>query len=599
MTWPLVWRAGLIVCVGALVYSNSLSGPFLFDDQVSIQANPRIRQLWPIVDALAPLPDGPLASRPVVNLSFAINYAIGGLSVRGYHIANIALHIAASLILFLLVRAALSAIAAGGALRAHADGVAMSTALIWMVHPLQTEAVDYVTQRTELLMGLCYLLTLFCAVRALRSSRPERWHIAAIVSCLIGAGSKESIATAPLLVVLFDRMFVFQSWKDALRSRGMLYAGLALSWLELAAMVTSRRNTAGFGVDVSVWTYLLNQTVMITQYLKLTIWPYDLVLDYGIPRGIGLVDVLPHAMFVCTLLVLTVAALVWRPLIGFCTAWVFVTLAPTSSFIPIITEVGAERRMYLPLAGIVLLAVATVHWLTVRVRGNAAQPAFAIAVGAILVWLAAGTLQRNREYASATAVLETSVARWPHGRARFNLAHVLRSEGRRDEALVHLRAAVVDNPQAQYILASELYDRGEFDNAIRELTAFINRKGTLPADVVAAHNLMGLALGQQKQWAPAVAALQTALRKDPDNADLHGNLAFLFLQQGDFEHAREYYETYLRHRKGNAFILTGLGVALSQLGRPEEAIRAYREALAADPQYVEARARLAQLGANP
>jgi Flp pilus assembly protein TadD len=584
----------LVVVVGVLVYSNSLSGPFLFDDQSSILTNPTIRKLASF-DVLAPSTAGVLASRPVVNLSFAVNYAIGGLSVRGYHAGNVGLHIAASLVLFLLVRLALTGPPFRDRFLPYADAVATTAALVWMVHPLQTEAVNYVTQRTELLMGLCYLATLYFAIRALRSTTPERWHLAAIVSCLIGGGSKESIATAPLMVVLYDRLFVFGSWRDALRTRGTLYAGLALSWVEVGVMATSRRNTAGFDAGVSVWTYLLNQAVMITQYLKLTIWPYDLVLDYGIPRSFTLIEVLPQALLVVVLLMFTFAALVWKPWIGFCCAWVFVTLAPTSSFIPIATEVGAERRMYLPLAGIIVAAVASAYWFAAKTQIPRLRSIAAVATSVIVVWLGVVTVQRNREYASSSVVLETSVARWPHGRARFNLAHVLRTEGRRAEAITQLRAAVPDNPQAQYALASDLYDRGEFAEAIQHARSFTLRKGVSAPDVVTARNLVALALAQQGHLDSAVAELQAALSNDPENPDLHGNLAFLLLQQRKFERAREHYEAYLARRQGNAVVLTGLGNALGGLGRSSDAMKAYREALAFDPRYTEARARLEQL----
>ncbi len=597
MKAPVVVRAILVALVGALVYSNSLSGPFLFDDQSAILTNPDIRQLWPLADVLAPSTDGVMAGRPLANLSFAINYAIGEFSVRGYHISNIALHVASSLVLLLLIRTTLTTPLLRDRFLGHADGMAMGAALIWMVHPLQTEAVDYVTQRTELLMGLFYLLTVFCAARAMRSIAPRPWHLAAIVSCLLGAGSKESIATAPLMVILYDRMFFFRSFKDAWRSRAMLYGGLALTWVALAATVSSRGNTAGFGAGVPVWTYLLNQAVMIAQYLKLTAWPYHLVVDYGVPRDLGLTEVFPQALLVVSLLLLTAFALVRRPLLGFCGAWFFITLAPTSSFVPIATEVGAERRMYLPLAAVAVLAAAAIYWVAGKTRPRVLQPLAGVMMTLVIAWLATATIQRNHDYASSVAVLRTSVDRWPQGRARFNLAHVLRAEGKRDEATAQLRAAVADNPQAQYVLASDLYDRGAFDEAIQELRTFIGRKGAFPVDVVAARNLVGLALAQQGKLDLAIAELHTALSLDPENADLHGNLAFFFLQQRQFERAREHYQGYLKHRQGNAFIFTGLGTALAELGRSEEAIQAYREALLADPNHAEARARLAQVGA--
>src|SRR5947207_5914480 len=95
---------GLVVAAGALTYGNSTAGPFIFDDLTAIRQNDTIRHLWPISRALSPPRETPVAGRPVVNLSLAVNYAVGGLDVTGYHVGNIALHVACALILFGLVR---------------------------------------------------------------------------------------------------------------------------------------------------------------------------------------------------------------------------------------------------------------------------------------------------------------------------------------------------------------------------------------------------------------------------------------------------------------------------------------------------------------
>jgi Tfp pilus assembly protein PilF len=593
----------LIVLAGALTYANSLSGPMLFDDQSAILDNPQIRRLWPLVQALAPPRASVLANRPIVNVSFAINYAMGGLSVRGYHIGNVSLHILSALLLFGIVRITLRTSKLRDRFATASDGIALASALIWMVHPLQTESIDYLTQRTELMMGLFYLLTLYCAIRAAGSSAPGRWQAAAIVSCLIGMGCKESMVTAPLAVVLYDRIFLFDSLREAWRRRKSLYAGLTLGWLEFALLVPPRAQTVGFGSGVSVWTYLLNQTQMITHYLKLTLWPHALVLDYGPPRRLTLIDTLPQAVLVVALVILTAVALVVRPMAGFLGAWFFLTLAPTSSFVPIVTEVGAERRMYLPLAGVVVLAVIGAYlaseklWERVgKAIGPRARVLGAIAATSlVVVALASATAQRNRDYASSVTLLQTTVDRWPHGRAHFNLAAVLKEQGKVDEAIAHLRAAVPDNPQAQYVLGSELYDRGQFDDAIKELRGFIDRIGRYPGSTyqsVVARNLLGLSLAQQRKLPQAVDEFQAALRMDRGNAGLHGNLAFILLQQNDFEGARQHYEAYLTGRAGSAFVLTNLGMALQELGRIDEAKERFRQALVVDPSYTEARIRL-------
>jgi Flp pilus assembly protein TadD len=596
----------LIVLAGALTYANSLSGPMLFDDQSAILDNPQIRHLWPITAALAPPRASVLANRPIVNVSFAINYAIGGLSVRGYHIGNISLHILSALVLFGIIRITLTTPRLRDRFATASDGIALASALIWMVHPLHTESIDYVTQRTELMMGLFYLLTLYCSIRAAGSSARDRWYAAAIVSCLFGMACKESMVTAPLVVVLYDRVFLFDSAREAWRSRKILYAGLALGWLEFAALVPPRAGTVGFSAGVSVWTYLLNQAQMITRYLELTLWPQALVLDYGPARPLVLMNVLPQAFLVVALVTLTAIALVARPMAGFLGAWFFITLAPSSSFVPIVTEVGAERRMYLPLAGVVVLAVIGGYLALEKVADRVVSRARVLgalaALSLVIVSLGWATMLRNRDYGSSVSLLQTSVDRWPHGRAHFNLAAVLKEQGNADKAIAHLRAGVIDDPQAQYVLGSELYDRGQFDEAIKELRGFIDRISRNPASTyesVVARNLLALSLAQQGKLPLAVDEFRIALQMDPANAGLHGNLAFILLQQNDFEGARQHYEVYLTGQAGNAFVLTNLGIALQALGRVDEAKDRFRQALAIDPNYVEARTGLDRASRPP
>jgi tetratricopeptide (TPR) repeat protein len=591
--------ACVIVLVGAATYANSLSGRMLLDDQSAIVLNPQIRHLWPLTEALAAPRNNELESRPLVNLSFAINYAIGELSVRGYHLVNVSLHIASALLLFGIIRRTLAAGALRDRFATASDGIALASALIWMVHPLQTEPVDYLTQRTELLMGLFYLSTLYCAIRAARATAPERWHAAAIIACLLGMGSKESMVTAPAIVLLYDRVFVFDSLRDAWRSRKTLYAGFALAWLALAALLlTSHPATVGFASGASPWTYLLNQALMVVRYLKLAVWPFGLVIDYGLPRALVLSDILPQALLIVALLVLTGIALVRQPALGFLGAWFFITLAPASSFVPIATEVGAERRMYLPLAAVVVLAAIGVRHLLAKAGGRRAASIAVVVASLVVAALAMVTKQRNRDYNDPAALLQASVARWPQGRAHFNLAFYLQEAGRPDEAMAHLRAAVPDYPPAQFEVGSDLYNRGRFDEAIAQLRTFVGRLGQGPLSTkrrVMAANLIALSLARQGRVPQAIDEFHAGLQLDPDNAALHGNLALILQQQRDFEGARQHYEAYLAHQQGTAFVLTNLGMALQELGRVGEAEIRFRQALALDPNDPDARRGLDQI----
>ena len=351
------WSGALIVVVGIIAYANALSGPFVLDDLLSIVHNRDFRE-WRPAGLLFPERDTPLAGRPLVNLTFAINVASHGYDVLGFHLTNLAIHLLCGLLLFGIVRLTLTGLGGPFGQDRQPIRVAFASSLVWTVHPLNSEAVNYLTQRTESMMALGYLLTIYCAIRAAQPGRPKLWSVWSVACCALGMTCKESMVSAPLMVVLYDRVFLFDSLKHAWRARWRLYSGLMATWLILWLLVSTgpRGESAGFSSDVTPLVYLFNQAIMITRYLRLAIWPSSLVVWYGWPLPLTLGDVWPYALLIVALLVTTIGALAVAPKIGFIGAWFFITLAPTSSLIPIATEVGAERRMYLPLMALVVLA---------------------------------------------------------------------------------------------------------------------------------------------------------------------------------------------------------------------------------------------------
>jgi tetratricopeptide (TPR) repeat protein len=590
-----VWWPIAVLAVACFVtYWNSVSGPFIFDDELSVTYNDSIRQWWRIGRVLFPDRDSSVAGRPLVNISFAINYALGGGDVFGYHLWNIAIHLLCALVLFGIVRRTLRSI-----------NLAFAAALVWMLHPLNSEAVNYLTQRTESMMALFYLLTLYASIRAASAARPARWQTAAVAACAAGMGCKESMVTAPLMVVLYDRIFLFGSFKDAVARRWRLYAGLAATWVLLAASIWSgpRGQSAGFSNDVRPWTYLLNQTIMITQYLRRAIWPRSLVIIYGWPLPLTLADVAPYALFVVVLIVLAVVMLVTRPKLGFLCGWFFVTLAPTSSIVPIATEVGAERRMYLPLTALVVLAVigadravtyvaSTFTW----TEGRPARLAFSRAPLLIVVAtaLAAATIDRNREYASGLSLMRTVVDRWPTSPAQHMLGGALIGAGYHEEAVPLLRAAIAGAPRARYELGLELFNEGKLDEAIEQLSALIDTWSSPPPvhphwqpplriDVVAAHEIIGRAYAKQKQWPKAIDQFEQALALDPSNVDVHKLIAGMHFEQQAFDEAIVEYRTFLNSRPNDPEALGNVGIALAVTNKLDDAIAAFRHAVEVDP----------------
>ena len=225
--WATFLAGGLIVLATVLAYRNSFSGPFIFDD-LAISQNPTIRELWPIWKPLCPPNHGePVTGRPLLNLSFAVNYAVSGLNVRGYHVANLAIHVLAALLLFGILRRTFLLRSLGNSQIPTPIYFALAIALLWAVHPLQTESVTYIVQRAESLVGLFYLLTLYCFIRGATWGRGRYWYAAAVLACLLGMASKEVMVSAPLIVLLYDRAFLAGSLREAWRRRYGFYLALA------------------------------------------------------------------------------------------------------------------------------------------------------------------------------------------------------------------------------------------------------------------------------------------------------------------------------------------------------------------------------------
>ncbi|HWQ11035.1 MAG TPA: hypothetical protein VN436_18070, partial [Holophaga sp.] len=363
----------LLAAVVALLYSNTLHGPFLFDDFLDIRDNPTIRHLWPLQDIFL-LPGNGLRTRPVVNLTFALNYAMGGLNPFPYHLTNLLIHVGATLALFGALRRAFLLPSLRDRFGRHALTLAVVIAGLWGMHPLLTEAVSYTVQRYESLMAMLVLLTFYCVLRTADSPAPGKWMGLASLSCLLALGSKEVAVSLPILVLLFDRTFLAGSFREALRRRGGLYVGLLVAWACFALLQIHpvHRSFAGQEVGLPWWKYALNQANVILHYLRLSVWPSPLVFDYFWPVAKTWTQLVPGVCVIGSLLGLTVWGLVRRPKLAFLPTCFFLILAPTSSVMPIL-DLAVEHRMYLPLVPVVIVLVLVLHSLFGKLEAKLGQ----------------------------------------------------------------------------------------------------------------------------------------------------------------------------------------------------------------------------------
>ena len=574
------WLAPLALTFAvALVYANSLSAPFLFDDAGAVLGNPTIRSLASFAVFNPPADGSTTTGRPVVNFSYALNYALGGEHVVGYRVVNVAIHALAALTLFGLLRRTFSCVRGRGPLagdvsassRASAllpssfnpDVAALTIAALWALHPLQTESVVCIAQRTESLCGLFYLLTLYAFTRATIPSEggaccPQRaWLVVSVGSCLLGMAAKEVMVTAPLVVLLYDRTFVAGTFAGALRVRRGYYAALAGTWLLLAFLVLqnsgARGASAGFGLGVTPWTYLLTQADALVRYLGLTLWPHPLVLDYGTGVAGALAEVWWQGVIVLMLLAATVWALVRRPVLGFVGAWFFLILAPSSSFVPLVAQTMAEHRMYLPLAAVLTVATLALF----RFSGALRWPV----VVAVVAASAVVTALRNRDYRDAIAIWSDTIAHAPpHSRAFTNLGSAYVAAGRPAEALMPLDRALALNPadySAQRNRALALLALGRADEAAVIFTALPARE---PGEA-AEYFELGNAYAREGKFPEAAAAYTRTATLDPAHFAARANLGNALLAAGRAAEAIAAYEAALRLRPSDARLLENLALA--------------------------------------
>ncbi len=579
----------LLVIAGLVAWFNSLGAAFVFDDRSSILDNVRIRQLWPVTHILGG------STRPVAELTFAINYALGRLQPFGYHLFNVVVHLLAALTLFGIVRRTLLLPRFEGRFDTRAAWLAFAVALPWTVHPLCSSAVTYVVQRMESLMGLFYLLTLYCVIRAAGPTRRAWWAAAAIGACVLGMGTKEVMVTAPLVILLYDRTFLSRSLLDALRQRWQVYLGLAASWSVLvmcgaiSGVVGGGGRSAGFAVEtVTWWHYALSQPGVVGHYLWQSFWPRTLCIDWGWPAVSDTAGVVLPMLAVGPL----VAASAWgwwrNTWYGFTGAWFFLILAPTSSVMSI-RDLAFEHRMYLSLAAVACVVVIGFDWLLDRAakrggwlssNGRPLAMVLLVIVSALLAWR---TVLRNADYRTPVALWQSALQVRPDNlRVLNNLGNALTADGRPDEAIGYYHRALRIDPNDAEVhnnLGGALGDAGR----VRQAISGYRRALQINPNFVEAHVNLGGALYALGESDQAIEHYRQALRIDRDDAKANSNMGAALAARGELHAAVEHLRRAVRAAPGFAGAHNNLGSALQILGQTDEAIEHFHQALRADP----------------
>jgi Flp pilus assembly protein TadD len=549
-----------IVLAGLLAYSSAFPGAFVFDDGFNVARN---AQLDRPLDFLPGRPGyAAQPNRAVTFATFAIDRAVAGNDPTFHRAVNLAIHLASALLVLGLVLAAFrTPRLRGSALSPAASVVGMVAGLLFVTHPIQTQAVSYVVQRLASLATLFYLLSalLYLRWRSDPGTGPGRWraracHAGALLAALLAMRSKEIAFTLPLALLLLEAGLLDGPWKRRLVALAPFVAIAAL----IPATVLLSPAPAGVSLgdpaqgSASRGDYLLTQLTVVTRYLGLVAVPVGQTIDHDVPVRHSLAD---PAVLGSAAVLLGIAALAgWlvlassprraRPLdpaarlAGLGIAWFFLALSVESTLIPI-DDVMVEHRVYLPFAG---LSISIAVMIALCARRIAPGRSVALATGTGLL-LAAGfgtvTWVRNGVWSSEVALWTDAVAKSPgKARPRNNLGAELYRLGRRAEALPLLQDAVRIDPTYAHGCES-----------------------------------LGLALADAGRLAEAEALFRRAIALDPKLAEPWFDLGTLRFEAGRYAEAAPYFEKAIAIRPAYPDAYANLAACWNGLGRYADSVR--------------------------
>ena len=605
----------MIVFTGIVIYSNTLRGPFLYDDVRTIVENEKIRGVSNYIGI-----DRVFQKRPFADLTFALNYRFGQLNTHGYHLVNLLIHLLNGVVVYFLSvavlrrifrlfpgDAALSGTRAAKKRRLIRDVVvqapdpnrqisltALLAALIFIAHPIQTQAVSYISQRYASLAALFYLLSVFCYLegRILQRFTDEEKNVLSARSQTGGGGagsagvakaavfyvlafllgvlaflSKQTAASLPLAILLVEYFCVdatWAGWKKKAIWIGMallLGLGIVVFWLRgvqgsgslgdfLADVAAASRDTE----HISRWQYLFTQFTVIAVYIRLLFLPFGQNADPRFPFKEGFFDGLTPVwfLFLCALVFAAIRFRKKVPVISFGILWFFITLSVESGIIPI-RDAMFEHRLYLPCFGFALAAAHTLFKLSGKrwVLGGALSMGLIVAFGF-------ATYQRNKVWQSSDVLWADVLAKSPwNSRAHTNRGIALAREGKTSEAIAQFNESLrlkPDDPQTLMNLGNTLALLQRYPDAVRIFTQLI--------------------------------------AFDPENAKAYFNLGTALAHQGSIAEAEKYFRKALQVSAGFVEAEINLGIALMRQGKTDEAIDCLTRVTAANPEEKDAHAYL-------
>jgi tetratricopeptide (TPR) repeat protein len=595
-------HAAILLFLGILTFSGTLRGPFVLDDEAYIIKNPTIKDFRYFHDpsmaegtGIHPAVRYAFRTRMAGYLSFALNYRLHGLDVFGYHLVNLLIHLGNALLVYALVVLTFRTPyftrhrAPAGDFSVPEDRdrgtIALFSALLFAIHPVQTQAVTYITQRFASLATLFCLLSLVAYIKSRLSSSPPPRHAlyAGSLACaLLAMFTKEIAFTLPAALLLYEFLFLEGERKRRiLRLVPFLSTMLVIPLTLLAAGgpegdLGKSMEVLGTSSGMSRWDYLLTQFRVIVTYLRLLVFPANQNLDYDYPVYRSFLDppVFLSFLFLLAILLLAVWLLLRSRsadsggrrdlrLVSFGIFWFFLTLSVESSIVPI-ADVIFEHRVYLPSVGFFTALV------TVLFRGKAAlesnHPVLGkvaiAALSAVVIVLAAAAYARNGVWGDGVTLWEDAARKSPaKTRPRNNLGNFYQDNGRLEEAVREFQAAIRLEPdlaESHYNLGNAYSMLNRFGEAIPEFQTAI----ALKSGYVEAHNNLGVTYKKLGNFEEAIREFKATIALQPEHAEAHYNLGNVYALQGRFEEAIREFQAAIRSNPDHQNARKNLNLAI-------------------------------------
>lgn len=603
----------LLAAFALVIYSNTFGSSFQFDDNLYVIDNNLkygLSSFWP-----------PYGARYFGYLSFALNYHFGGLEVFGYHLVNVAIHIANGALFYFLVKGLFNA----PWFRRHDTrpesvyALAFLASILFISHPIQTESITYVTQRFASLATLFYLASLVAYLYSRTGGK--RWlYFVSVLSAVMAQMTKEISFTLPFVVIFFELMF----FDGTFMQKAKRFAPFALTLVIIPFMIFGPELGLGFrdvigeyirslqlvDIDtVSRYDYMITEFRVIVTYIRLLFFPIGQNLDYDYPMSHSFLEpqVFLSFVFLSTVFFSALYILIssyrkgniYLTLAGAGVLWFFLALSIESTVIPI-KDIIFEHRLYLPSIGASLAFSSAALYLFESLKkryafGISTVTAAFVITAFMALPLGAATYMRNSVWENEVTLYEDILKKSPNKeRVRYNLAWAYHKRGEKDKAVVSYYEDLKLEPnkdRAHYNLALIFQEKGEREKAIFHYAETLRIK---PDNVDAYYNLATL-YHEKNDTDSAIRCLLSALNLKPAFENAHYNIAWMYQEKGEYESALVHYAEVVKLNPKSFDAYYNAGMIRLKQGLPEIALKEFTSAVQINPGYQPARAELEKL----